>query len=67
MPFDVVRTLGARHGESLALHDRFMNRQLARALRTVGFSTAITRSALLSLRRHWAAVPGLPVQVPGRA
>ncbi|HYK27718.1 MAG TPA: aspartate aminotransferase family protein, partial [Streptosporangiaceae bacterium] len=37
MPFDVARTFADRSGENFALHERFMNRQLARTLRTLGF------------------------------
>jgi ornithine--oxo-acid transaminase len=37
MPFDVARTFAERSGENFALHERYMNRQLARTLRTLGF------------------------------
>jgi ornithine--oxo-acid transaminase len=37
MPFDVAKLLGARHGENFALHDKYLNPQLARALKTIGF------------------------------
>ena len=43
MPFDVARTLAARSGENFALHERYMNRQLARALRTLGFDRNYVR------------------------
>jgi ornithine--oxo-acid transaminase len=37
MPFDVARVFADRTGENYALHERYMNRQLARTLRTIGF------------------------------
>jgi hopanoid-associated sugar epimerase len=37
MPFDVARTFAERSGENFALHERYMNQQLARTLRTLGF------------------------------
>jgi ornithine--oxo-acid transaminase len=37
MPFDVARTFAERSGENFALHERYMNKQLARTLRTLGF------------------------------
>ena len=37
MPFDVARTFAERSGENYALHERYMNQQLARTLRTLGF------------------------------
>jgi ornithine--oxo-acid transaminase len=37
MPFDVARTFAERSGENFALHERYMNHQLARTLRTLGF------------------------------
>jgi ornithine--oxo-acid transaminase len=43
MPFDVARTLAARSGENFALHERYMNRQLARALKTLGFDRNYVR------------------------
>ena len=36
MPFDVARTFAERTGENYALHERYMNHQLARTLRTLG-------------------------------
>jgi ornithine--oxo-acid transaminase len=37
MPFDVADLLGARHGENFALHDKYLNPQLVRTLKTIGF------------------------------
>jgi ornithine--oxo-acid transaminase len=37
MPFDVGELLGRRHGENFALHDKYLNPQLVRALKTIGF------------------------------
>ncbi len=43
MPFDVARTFAERSGENFALHERFMNSQLARTLRTLGFDRNYVR------------------------
>ena len=43
MPFDVARVLAARSGENFALHERYMNHQLARTLRTLGFDRNYVR------------------------
>jgi ornithine--oxo-acid transaminase len=43
MPFDVARTFAERSGESFALHERYMNPQLARTLRTLGFDRNYVR------------------------
>jgi ornithine--oxo-acid transaminase len=43
MPFDVARLLADRSGENFALHERYMNRQLARTLRTLGFDRNYVR------------------------
>jgi ornithine--oxo-acid transaminase len=43
MPFDVARLLADRSGESFALHERYMNRQLARTLKTLGFDRHYVR------------------------
>jgi ornithine--oxo-acid transaminase len=44
MPFDVARTFAERSGENFALHERYMNHQLARTLRTLGFARNYTRA-----------------------
>jgi hopanoid-associated sugar epimerase len=43
MPFDVARTFAERSGENFALHERYMNRQLARVLGTLGFDRTYVR------------------------
>jgi ornithine--oxo-acid transaminase len=43
MPFDVAETLRARHGENYALHDKHLNNQLARVLKTIGFDQFYVR------------------------
>lgn len=43
MPFDVARTFAERSGENYALHERYMNAQLARTLRTLGFDRNYVR------------------------
>jgi acetylornithine/succinyldiaminopimelate/putrescine aminotransferase len=37
MPFDVAQLLTERHGENYALHEKHLNFQLARVLKTIGF------------------------------
>jgi ornithine--oxo-acid transaminase len=44
MPFDVARTFAERSGENFALHERYMNHQLARTLRTLGFDRNYLRA-----------------------
>jgi hopanoid-associated sugar epimerase len=44
MPFDVARTFAERTGENFALHERYMNHQLARTLRTLGFDRNYIRA-----------------------
>ena len=43
MSFDVARLLADRSGENFALHERHMNHQLARTLRTLGFDRNYVR------------------------
>src|SRR5215475_3634610 len=43
LPFDVARVLATRSGENFALHERYMNHQLARTLRTLGFDRNYVR------------------------
>lgn len=43
MPFDVAELLRARHGENYALHERHLNHQLARVLKTLGFDRFFVR------------------------
>jgi acetylornithine/succinyldiaminopimelate/putrescine aminotransferase len=43
MPFDVARALEQRHGDNFALHDEYLNLQLARVLKTLGFDRYYVR------------------------
>jgi ornithine--oxo-acid transaminase len=43
MPFDVAETLRERHGENYELHDKHLNHQLARVLKTIGFDQFYVR------------------------
>ena len=43
MPFDVGRVLAARSGENFALHEQYLNHQLARMLKTLGFDRNYVR------------------------
>jgi ornithine--oxo-acid transaminase len=43
MPIDVAELLQARHGENYALHDRHLNHQLGRVLKTIGFDRFYVR------------------------
>jgi ornithine--oxo-acid transaminase len=43
MPFDVARVFAERSGENFALHEQYMNRQLARTLKTLGFDRTYVR------------------------
>ncbi len=45
MPFDVAELLRARHGENYALHEKHLNHQLARVLKTIGFDRFYVRGA----------------------
>ncbi len=43
MAFDVAKVLADRHGENFGLHSEFMNPQMARVLRTLGFDRFYVR------------------------
>src|SRR5581483_10155234 len=43
MSFDVAALLAARHGENHALHDKYLNHQLGRVLKTIGFDRFYVR------------------------
>jgi ornithine--oxo-acid transaminase len=43
MPFDVARVLEERHGDNFALHEDYLNPQLARVLKTLGFDRYYVR------------------------
>jgi ornithine--oxo-acid transaminase len=70
--FDVASVLSARHGEAWALHEAYMNRQLARALRTVGFNRNYVRGEGCYLfddagKRYLDFLSGFGVYALGRA
>jgi acetylornithine/succinyldiaminopimelate/putrescine aminotransferase len=43
MPFDVGQILEARHGDNFSLHEQYLNPQLARVLKTLGFDRYYVR------------------------
>jgi ornithine--oxo-acid transaminase len=43
MPLDVAALLQARHGENYALHEKHLNHQLGRVLKTIGFDRFYVR------------------------
>ena len=43
MPFDVAEALRTRHGENYELHEKHLNHQLARVLKTIGFDQFYVR------------------------
>jgi ornithine--oxo-acid transaminase len=43
VPFDLAQVLAARHGENYALHEKHLNHQLARVLKTIGFDRFYVR------------------------
>ncbi len=43
MPFDVAELLRTRHGENYALHEKYLNHQLGRVLKTIGFDRFYVR------------------------
>jgi ornithine--oxo-acid transaminase len=72
MPFDVARALAERSGENFALHERFMNHQLARTLRTLGFDRNYVRGEGCYLyddagRRYLDFLSGFGVYALGRS
>ncbi|HVR63929.1 MAG TPA: aminotransferase class III-fold pyridoxal phosphate-dependent enzyme, partial [Polyangia bacterium] len=44
MPFDLGKELGERAGESFALHEKYLNPQMVRVLKTIGFDRHYTRA-----------------------
>lgn len=44
MAFDVLAELTERAGESFSLHDKYLNRQMVRVLKTIGFDRHYTRA-----------------------
>ena len=72
MPFDVARTFAERSGENFALHERYMNHQLARTLRTLGFDRNYVRAEGCYLfddvgRRYLDFLSGFGVYALGRS
>lgn len=43
MPFDVEAALRARHGENFLLHEKYLNHQLVKVLKTIGFDRFYVR------------------------
>jgi ornithine--oxo-acid transaminase len=43
VPFDVAEVLRTRHGENFALHEKHLNHQLGRVLKTIGFDRFYVR------------------------
>jgi len=43
MPFDLSEVLRERHGENSRLHARYVNPQMARLLKTIGFDRDYVR------------------------
>src|SRR6202451_4283166 len=43
MPLDVAKLLQARHGENYVLHEKHLNHQLGRVLKTIGFDRFYVR------------------------
>jgi len=44
MAFDLAKELADRAGESFSLHEKYLNRQLVRVLKTIGFDRHYTRA-----------------------
>jgi ornithine--oxo-acid transaminase len=44
MPFDIGKELAERAGESFALHEKYLNPQMVRVLKTIGFDRHYTRA-----------------------
>ena len=44
MAFDILAELTERAGESFSLHDKYLNRQMVRVLKTIGFDRHYTRA-----------------------
>jgi ornithine--oxo-acid transaminase len=44
MTFDILKELADRAGESFSLHDKYLNRQMVRVLKTIGFDRHFTRA-----------------------
>src|SRR5258708_4790866 len=44
MTFDILKELTDRAGEGFALHEKYLNRQMVRVLKTIGFHRHYTRA-----------------------
>jgi ornithine--oxo-acid transaminase len=71
MTFDVAKTLDERKGENFSLHSRFLNPQLARVLKTIGFDRFYVRGEGCYLwdadgRRYLDLLSGFGVYALGR-
>jgi ornithine--oxo-acid transaminase len=44
MTFDIIKELTDRAGESFSLHEKYLNRQMVRVLKTIGFDRHYTRA-----------------------
>jgi ornithine--oxo-acid transaminase len=44
MPFDLTKELAERAGESFSLHEKYLNPQMVRVLKTIGFDRHYTRA-----------------------
>jgi len=71
MAIDLAEILATRHGEKYALHERHLNAQLVRVLRTIGFDVDFARAAGPHLfdregRRYLDLLSGFGVFAIGR-
>jgi len=71
-PFDVAGALRERHGESYALHRTYMNPQMVRLLKTIGFDRSYVRGEGCYLfdaegRRYLDMLSGFGVYALGRS
>lgn len=72
MTFDVAELLRTRHGENYALHEKHLNHQLARILKTIGFDRFYVRGEGSYLfdaegRRYLDFLSGFGVYALGRS
>jgi ornithine--oxo-acid transaminase len=72
MPLDVAELLQARHGENYELHEKHLNHQLGRVLKTIGFDRFYVRGEGCYLfdaegRRYLDLLSGFGVYALGRS
>ena len=72
MAFDVAEAMRRRQGENFAIHERLLNHQLARVLKTVGFDRTYMRGSGCYLyddqeRRYLDFLSGFGVYALGRS